>query len=101
MVQLVFFLEKVSETAPKTAISSTPAFIAYCKPYKLGTKTGYDTSKFLFIFIKTSVLSPIFMLLIYLYLIYYFNFSIKTYGIHFGETKLVASIVYNPLSLNL
>jgi len=36
----MFFFEKVSDAAPKTAISLTPTLIAYSKPIRFGTKTG-------------------------------------------------------------
>jgi hypothetical protein len=40
MEQLMFFCEKASEAAAKTAISSTPAASACSKPFRLGTSTG-------------------------------------------------------------
>lgn len=38
--QFMFFLEKVSDAAPNTAISLTPTLRAYSNPIRLGTKTG-------------------------------------------------------------
>jgi len=40
MLQLMFFLLKVSVAAANTAISSTPAARAASKPFMLGTSTG-------------------------------------------------------------
>ena len=40
MEQLMFFLEKDSEAAAKTATSCTPAASAPSSPFRFGTSTG-------------------------------------------------------------
>lgn len=43
IVVLMFFLVKVSEAAPKTAISYAPTLIAPSNPFIFGVNTEYDT----------------------------------------------------------
>jgi len=40
ILQLIFFMENVSEAAPKIATSFAPAFTANSKPSIFGVKTG-------------------------------------------------------------
>lgn len=82
----MFFFEKLSEAAPNTAISSTPASTADLSPLRLGTRAGRFTLISSSCFhlrtaLNTSDESPI-------------------CGTHFGDTKLVASTVWSPAFAN-
>src|SRR5690349_3325778 len=73
----MFFREKLSEAAPKIAISRAPAASAASNPFMLGTSTGKLTSSRFGSAASTAAVSAI-------------------CGTHFGETKLPASIDLRP-----
>src|SRR4051794_9011392 len=77
MEELVFLREKVSEAAAKTEISFAPAARACSRPFRLGTRTGYDTPGTRRICPSTAAVSAI-------------------WGTQRGDTKLPASTVLKP-----
>jgi hypothetical protein len=82
ILQLMFLLLNDSDAAPNIATSLAPALTAASNPLILGTRAEYVTPGTLSIPAITSLWSLI-------------------CGIHFGETKLVASIYFKPVDDNL